>query len=64
MSKRWGVPSNRRISPAVRDRFVGLACEYLAAQHDYSGSAETLRGWMIEAGLWKASISTLEAANA
>lgn len=69
VSKRWGVPSNRRISPAVRDRFVGLvrehyrdfgptlACEYLAAQHGYSGSAETLRGWMIEAGLWKAKRS-------
>ena len=66
MSKRWGVPSNRRISQAVRDQFVGLvranysdfgptlACEYLAAQHGYTGSAETLRGWMIQAGLWKA----------
>ena len=66
VSKRWGVPSNRRISQAVRDQFVGLvranysdfgptlACEYLAAQHGYSGSAETLRGWMIQAGLWKA----------
>ena len=44
VSKRWGVPSNRRISQAVRDQFVGLfranysdfgptlACEYLAAQ--------------------------------
>ena len=62
VSKRWGVPSNRRTSQAVRDQFVGLvranysdfgptlACEYLASQHGYSGSAETLRGWMIEAG--------------
>ena len=24
VSKRWGIPSNRRISPAVRDRFVSL----------------------------------------
>ena len=66
VSKRWGVPSNRRISQAVRDQFVRLvrdhysdfgptlAREYLAAQHGYTGSAETLRTWMIGAGLWKA----------
>ena len=69
VSKRWGVPSNRRIAQAVRDRFVGLvqehyadfgptlACEYLTSQHGYTGSAETLRGWMIEAQLWKAKRS-------
>ncbi len=69
VSKRWGVASNRRIAPAVQDRFVGLvgdhyadfgptlACEYLAAQHGYTGSAETLRGWMMDAGLWKAKRS-------
>ena len=69
VSKRWGVPSNRRTAQAVRDQFVGLvranysdfgptlACEYLASQHGYSGSAETVRGWMIEAGLWKAKRS-------
>ena len=69
VSKRWGVPSNRRISQAIHDQFVGLirdnysdfgptlACEYLTAQHGYTGSAETLRGWMIEAGLWKAKRS-------
>ena len=69
VSKRWGVPSNRRISQVVRDQFMGLvrdnysdfgptlACEYLAAQHGYSGSAETLRTWMIAAGLWKAKRS-------
>ena len=66
VSRRWGVPSNRRTAQAVRDQFVGLvranysdfgptlACEYLASQHGYSGSAETLRTWMIQAGLWKA----------
>ena len=66
VSKRWGVPSNRQISQVVRDQFVGLvrdhysdfgptlACEYLAAQHGYTGSAETLRTWMIGAGLGKA----------
>jgi hypothetical protein len=69
VSKRWGVPSNRRILQSMRDKFVGvvrehygdfgptLACEYLVEQHGYTGSAETLRGWMIEAGLWKAKRS-------
>ena len=69
VSKRWGVASNRRIAPAVQERFVGLvrehyadfgptlACEYLAGQHGYTGSAETLRGWMMQAGLWKAKRS-------
>ena len=28
VSERWGVPSNRRISPAVCDRFVGLVQDY------------------------------------
>ncbi len=71
VSKRWGVPSNRRIPQAVREQFVGLvrerysdfgptlACEYLTAQHGYSGSAETLRSWMIAAGLWKAKRTRL-----
>ena len=66
VSKRWGVPGNRRIPQAVRHQFVGLvrdrysdfgptlACEYLTAQHGCSASAETLRTWMIAAGLWKA----------
>lgn len=66
VSKRWGQPSNARIAASVRECFVALvgqhyadfgptlACEYLAARHGYTGSAETLRGWMIEAGLWKA----------
>jgi len=69
--RRWGVPGNRRIALAVRDQFVTLvrehysdfgptlACEYLAAQHGYSGSAETLRTWMIQAGLWKAKRTRL-----
>lgn len=63
VSKRWGAPSNRRIAQPIRDRFVGLvqehyadfgptlACEYLTCEHGYTGSAETLRGWMIEAQL-------------
>ena len=69
VSKRWGAPSNRRIAAPVRARFVGLvrehyadfgptlACEYLTSQHGYTGSAETLRGWMIEAQLCKAKRS-------
>jgi len=69
VSRRWGVPSNRRISPAIQERFVDLvrehyadfgptlACEYLTAQHGYTGSTETLRGWMMDAGLWKAKRS-------
>lgn len=36
-----------------------LACEYLVAQHGYSGSAESLRTWMIAAGLWNAKRSRL-----
>ena len=55
VSKRWGVPSNRRTSQAVRDQFVGLdranygdfgttlTCGYLTAQHGYGASAENLR---------------------
>ena len=69
VSRRWGVASNRRIPSATQERFVDLvrehyadfgptlACEYLAAQHGYPGSRETLRGWMMEAGLWKAKRS-------
>jgi Helix-turn-helix domain len=69
VSKRWGVPSNRRIAPSVREHFVDLvarhysdfgptlACEYLVRDHGYTGSAETLRGWMMQADLWKAKRS-------
>src|SRR5450759_1855918 len=69
VSKRWGVPSNRRISQSTRDKFVSvvrehygdfgptLACEYLVEQHGYPATLETLRGWMIEAGLCKAKRS-------
>ena len=28
VSKRWGVPSNRRISQVVRDQFVGLVRDH------------------------------------
>lgn len=33
-----------------------LAREYLARDHDFDHIIETLRGWMIEAGLWKAKL--------
>jgi hypothetical protein len=63
-SKRRGKPSNHRLPPEVRrlallivhERYVdfGLtfAAEKLAELHGCSVSRETLRGWMIEDGLW------------
>ena len=65
ISKRRGVPSNRSVPAAERERVLALvvqnygdfgpslAAEYLAQRHGYRHSAETLRGWMIAAGLWK-----------
>ena len=66
ISKRRGQPSNRRtaaerksaIMAIVHQRYGDfgpqLACEYLASEHDQVIGAETLRGWMIETGLWSA----------
>lgn len=66
VSKRRGQPSNRRIDAhrknaimqIVVERYADfgpqLASEYLAEHHAQVISAETLRGWMIEHGLWKA----------
>jgi hypothetical protein len=64
LSKHRGKPSNHRL-PAefrtlalsiVRERYVDfgptLAAEKLAAHHGCKISRETLRGWMIAAGLW------------
>ncbi len=65
VSRRRGKPSNRRIAEDVKlaamarieDRYADfgptLAVEYLRAE-GFSLSKETLRGWMIEAGVWKA----------
>jgi transposase len=65
VSKRRGRPSARRIDEQtkhgwielIRQRYPDfgptLACEQLAEHHDFAHSRETLRGWMIEAGLWK-----------
>jgi len=64
VSGKRGRPSNRRLSAAVREHALDLvraryadfgptlACEKLGEQHDLTVSRETLRGWMIEAGLW------------
>lgn len=66
ISRRRGQPSNRRISAARKSAIMAivaqhygdfgpqLACEYLAATHGQAIGVETLRGWMIEAGLWQA----------
>jgi hypothetical protein len=65
VSKRRGRPSARRIDEQTQQRWIDLirqrypdfgptlACEQLAEHHDFAHSRETLRGWMIEARLWK-----------
>ncbi len=64
VSQRRGQISNRRIAPTQREHFMELvrehypdfgpelAREYLAQAHGFAHSTETLRGWMIQAGLW------------
>jgi hypothetical protein len=59
-----GRPSNNKIASASRERALELvrasyvdfgptlAAEMLAEQHGLKVSRETLRGWMIDAGLW------------
>ena len=65
VSRRRGRPSNRRIAPAEQRRIIRLvqrhyrdfgptlAAEYLCEHHAYGASVETLRQWMIAAGLWQ-----------
>lgn len=65
-SKRRGRPSNRRIGAERKSAVMALvhahyadfgpqlASEYLLERHQQHISAETLRNWMIEAGLWSA----------
>lgn len=60
-----GKPSNRRIDPSVKERVITLlkehysdfgpthAAEKLAERHGLKFSKETVRRWMIEAGLHK-----------
>ena len=64
VSKRRGRPSNRRLPTATRDLALALvrahyadfgptlAVEKLAERHGCRVSRETLRQWMIAAGLW------------
>src|SRR4051794_4011170 len=64
VSKRRGRPSNNRLSEAYRDLALSLvreryadfgptlAAEKLVEVHGCMISRETLRGWMIAAGLW------------
>jgi len=69
-----GRPSNRKISSAVQRRIVAeverryrdfgptLACEHLARQ-GLRVSRETLRQWLIQAGLWKPRRQRVEAVH-
>lgn len=64
ISRKRGVPSNRKIADAVREQVLQLvvqrysdfgpelAREHLARDHGFVHSTETLRGWMTQAGLW------------
>jgi transposase len=64
ISRRRGQRSNRRIADSVREQVLELvrqrysdfgpelAREHLAAEHGFTHSTETLRGWMIQADLW------------
>lgn len=66
VSRRVGQPSNRRLKESVRqavqdllverygDFGPTLACEKLREAHGITVSVETVRGWQIELGLWKA----------
>jgi len=66
VSRRRARPSNRRISAHEQAHYLALvrthyhdfgptlAAEYLSAHHGFTRSTETLRGWMIGAGLWEA----------
>lgn len=65
VSWKRGRTSNRDLGDVLRGRVLDLvrehyhdfgptlAAEYLAERHDISISHETLRKWMIKAGIWK-----------
>jgi len=68
-----GRPSNRKIAATTQAQALALlqqpdwhdfgprfACEQLAKRHCIEVSDETLRGWMIQAGLWKSRGRKLE----
>jgi hypothetical protein len=61
-----GKPSNRKVPEQTRRQALAIlrkpewhdfgttfASEQLAKRHHIQVSDETLRGWMIEAGMWK-----------
>ena len=71
-----GRASNRRIATKVQAQAIELlkqpdwhdfgptfASEQLAKRHGIEVSDETLRGWMIEAGLWKPGTRGIEPAH-
>lgn len=65
VSRQRGKPSNNRICDEARDYCVGLirahyadfgptlAQEKLSERHDVQYSVETIRHWMVNAGLWQ-----------
>lgn len=65
ISRKRGRPSNRRHSDALREQIIAivrehyhdfgptLAREYLIERHGITVACETLRQFMIQAGLWK-----------
>jgi predicted DNA-binding protein (UPF0251 family) len=68
-----GRTSNRKIAAKVQARAIGIlkqpdwhdfgptvASEQLAQRHGIELSDETLRGWMITAGLWKSRARRIE----
>ena len=68
-----GKASNRKIAAKVQDEAIAIlkqpdwhdfgptfASEQLAKRHGIEVSDETVRGWMIEAGLWKSKARRLQ----
>jgi transposase len=68
-----GRTSNRKLSAETQRQAVAIlkkpdwhdfgptfAAEQLAKRHQIHVGKETLRGWMIEAGLWKSKVQTIE----
>src|SRR5450759_1827089 len=71
-----GVGSKRRIAEKIQRQAIQilsgedyqgfgptLASEYLASKHKIEASRETVRKWMIEAGLWKAGQCSVDAVH-
>jgi transposase len=74
-SKQRGQPSNRRLKPELQARAVALvreryhdfgpklAHEKLLELHDLRVGRETLRQWLVEAGLWQTKAQKLPKAH-